>query len=87
LASPQSNHKPKLEYGQDFILGVTSKNQVSEKHTLPTNFRQSSAGMSSGQARKWLLAGSGFADERPANPVARIFKGTANDSPSPVCQP
>ena len=24
-----------------------------------------------------------FADERPANPVVRIFKGTANDSPSP----
>ena len=29
------------------------------------------------------MAGSGFADERPANPDARIFKGTANDSPSP----
>jgi hypothetical protein len=26
--------------------------------------------------------GFGFADECPANPVARIFKGTANDSPS-----
>jgi hypothetical protein len=24
-----------------------------------------------------------FADERPANPVVRIFKGLANDSPSP----
>jgi hypothetical protein len=35
------------------------------------------------QERKWLLAGFGFADERPANPVARIFKATANDSPSP----
>jgi len=46
LASQQSNHKPKPEDGQTFILGVTSKNQVSEKHPLPTNFRQSSAGMS-----------------------------------------
>jgi hypothetical protein len=25
----------------------------------------------------------GFADDRPANPVVRIFKKTANDSPSP----
>jgi hypothetical protein len=32
---------------------------------------------------KWLLAGFGFAEERPANPGARIFKGTADDSPSP----
>ena len=30
-----------------------------------------------------MLAGFGFADERPANPVARISKETANDSPSP----
>jgi hypothetical protein len=28
------------------------------------------------------LACFGFADERPANPVARIFKETANDSPA-----
>jgi hypothetical protein len=27
--------------------------------------------------------GAGFADDRPANPGARIFKGTADDSPSP----
>jgi hypothetical protein len=33
--------------------------------------------------RKWQLAGFGCADERPANPVARIFMETANDSPSP----
>jgi len=26
---------------------------------------------------------SGFADEHPANPVISIFKGAANDSPSP----
>jgi hypothetical protein len=36
-----------------------------------------------GQERKSPLADSGFADDRPANPVARIFKETANDSPSP----
>jgi hypothetical protein len=35
------------------------------------------------QERKWLPADSGFADEYSANPVARIFKGTVNDSPSP----
>jgi prevent-host-death family protein len=29
------------------------------------------------------IAGFGFADERPANPVARIFMETANVSPSP----
>jgi hypothetical protein len=29
-----------------------------------------------------LLAGFGFADEHPANPVAQIFKQTENDSPS-----
>jgi len=29
------------------------------------------------------IAGFPFANERPANPVARIFKKTANDSPSP----
>jgi hypothetical protein len=28
-------------------------------------------------------AGSGFADDCPANPVVRILKKTANDSPSP----
>jgi hypothetical protein len=33
--------------------------------------------------RKWLLAGSGFADHRLANPVAQFTKWTANDSPSP----
>jgi hypothetical protein len=27
--------------------------------------------------------GAGFADERPANPGARIFKGTVDNSPSP----
>ena len=36
-----------------------------------------------GQERKWQLAGIGRADERPVNPVARIFMETANDSPSP----
>jgi hypothetical protein len=35
------------------------------------------------QERKSTLADSGFADDRPANPVARIFKRTENDSPSP----
>jgi hypothetical protein len=35
------------------------------------------------QERKWLLGGFGFADDCPANPVARIFKDTADDSPSP----
>ena len=31
-----------------------------------------------------MMAGRfGFADARPANPAMRIFKGTANDSPSP----
>jgi hypothetical protein len=35
------------------------------------------------QERKWLLADSGFADDCPANSVARIFKQTENDSPSP----
>jgi hypothetical protein len=29
------------------------------------------------------LVDSSFADERPANSVARIFKGMADDSPSP----
>jgi hypothetical protein len=33
--------------------------------------------------KEQLLHVAGFADDRPANPVARIFKGTANDSPSP----
>jgi hypothetical protein len=33
--------------------------------------------------RKSPLADSGFADDRPANPVERIFKETANNSPSP----
>jgi hypothetical protein len=35
------------------------------------------------QERKPPLADSRFEDDRPANPVARIFKETANDSPSP----
>ena len=35
------------------------------------------------QERKWQLAGIGCVDERPANPVARIFMETANNSPSP----
>jgi hypothetical protein len=35
------------------------------------------------QERKSPLADSGFTDERPANSVARIFKKTANGSPSP----
>jgi hypothetical protein len=29
------------------------------------------------------IAGFLFANDRPANPVARIFKKTENDSPSP----
>ena len=33
--------------------------------------------------RKWLLDVSGLADDCPANPATRIFKQTANDSPSP----
>ena len=36
-----------------------------------------------GPERKLPLTDSGFADDRPANPVVRIFKETANDSPSP----
>jgi len=36
----------------------------------------------SGLPRNAEEAVFGFADERPANPVARIFKGMANDSPS-----
>jgi hypothetical protein len=36
-----------------------------------------------GQERKWQLADFGCADERPVNPVARIFMETANNSPSP----
>jgi hypothetical protein len=35
------------------------------------------------QERKWLLAGFGFADDRPAKSVARMFEKAANDSPSP----
>jgi hypothetical protein len=35
------------------------------------------------QERKWQLADFGCADERPTNPVARIYLETANDSPSP----
>jgi hypothetical protein len=31
--------------------------------------------------QRW--AGTGFADERPAKPVARIFKEMVDDSPSP----
>ena len=33
--------------------------------------------------KEQLLHVSGCADDRPANPVARIFKETADDSPSP----
>jgi hypothetical protein len=33
------------------------------------------------------VAGSGFADGRPANPGTRIFKETANDSPSLLVAP
>jgi hypothetical protein len=33
--------------------------------------------------KKWKLAGFVCADERPVNPVARIFMETANNSPSP----
>jgi hypothetical protein len=33
--------------------------------------------------RKLLSIISGFADERPANPVVSIFKEAAKDSPSP----
>jgi len=36
-----------------------------------------------GQERKWPLAGFGFADDRPAKSVARMFEKAANDSPSP----
>jgi hypothetical protein len=36
-----------------------------------------------GQERKSHSLVSGFANERPANPVTQIFKGAANDSPSP----
>jgi hypothetical protein len=32
--------------------------------------------------KEQLLHVSGCADDRPANPVARIFKETADDSPS-----
>jgi len=39
--------------------------------------------LSSPPGEEMAAGGSGFADECPANPVARIFKGTANDSPSP----
>jgi hypothetical protein len=35
------------------------------------------------QERKSPLADYGFADDRPANPVAQIFKRTADGSPSP----
>lgn len=35
------------------------------------------------QERKQPLAAFGFADDRPANPVARFFKLTADNSPSP----
>jgi hypothetical protein len=35
------------------------------------------------QERKSLSNVSGFADDRPANSVVHIFKGAANDSPSP----
>ena len=35
------------------------------------------------QERKSPLADSGFADDRPANSVAQIFKETAGNSPSP----
>jgi hypothetical protein len=35
------------------------------------------------QERKWLVDVSGLAANRLANPVARIFKKPANDSPSP----
>jgi hypothetical protein len=35
------------------------------------------------QERKSLQADSGCADDRPAHPVARIFKKAADDSPSP----
>jgi hypothetical protein len=35
------------------------------------------------QERKRLLADSGFAGDCPTNSVARIFKETANNSPSP----
>jgi hypothetical protein len=43
LASQQAIRKPKLECGQDFILGVTSKNQVSENtrfNEFPTVIRR-----------------------------------------------
>ena len=39
--------------------------------------------MISPQERKQHSIVSGFADERPANPVIQIFKEAADDSPSP----
>jgi len=35
------------------------------------------------QEKEKLLDDSGFVDERPESPVARIFKRTANNPPSP----
>jgi len=35
------------------------------------------------QERKWPQSISRFAADHPANPAARMFKETANDSPSP----
>jgi hypothetical protein len=57
-------------------------------YPLPSAFAFRSGAIASkhsedGQERKWLLADSGFAGDCPANSVARIFKETENDSPSP----
>jgi hypothetical protein len=57
-------------------------------YPLPSAFAFGSGAIASkrsedGQERKWLVDVSGLAANRPANPVARIFKKPANDSPSP----
>jgi len=57
-------------------------------YPLPSAFALGSGVIASkrsedGQERKSPLANSGFADDRPANPIVRIFKGMANVSPSP----
>ena len=39
--------------------------------------------MISPRERKQLSIASAFADNRPANPLVSIFKGAADDSPSP----
>jgi len=61
----------------EFILGWTiGANQICV-------LRPPSPFILSPQERKWLLDVSGLANGCPANPVARIFRKAANDSPSP----